>query len=164
MAAARLAAVVLVFVASALTAQDTSRGSVVITVVDQSGAIISGAHVGIIQLPSVKQDDWLNYALHAAEETSAHTDADGKATVVLAKGSYAIAITQRGFKHYFERIEIRDESSQFLRATLVVGHLMCGVCVRPSPEIPLERTSLNILIPFEPLQTITLKLGRMPRR
>ena len=99
MAAVRLAAVLPLVLAAALTAQNTSRSQVVVTVIDQYGAVIAVAHVGIIQLPTVIPNggDWLH--------------ASGEATVGLPKGSYAITIFAPGFKRYVERIEIRDESS-----------------------------------------------------
>jgi hypothetical protein len=120
MAAARLAAVLLVILGASLTAQTTSTARVVITVTDQSGAVIRAAHVGIIGLPSVipNDGDWVHYALHASEQASAHTDANGEATVGLVKGSYVITITALGFSRYFKKIEIRDESNRSLKATL----------------------------------------------
>jgi hypothetical protein len=167
MAAVRsLAAVLLVVFASTLTAQNTSTGQVVVSVIDQSGAAIPGAHVGIIRLPSVvpNDGDWLQYALHASEQTSAQTDAYGGATVGLAKGFYAITIAASGFKRHSERIEIRDEPSQALRATLLLGSCTNCVEVRPGIPIPLEHASLNIFIPLEPLQTITVTNSQVRRR
>ena len=163
MAAVRLAAVLPLVLAAALTAQNTSRSQVVVTVIDQYGAVIAVAHVGIIQLPTVIPNggDWLHYALTAPEQASTEIDASGEATVGLPKGSYAITIFAPGFKRYVERIEIRDESSQSLRATLAIDPVPFG----PGPVagdllvIPLEPTSLNVLIPLEPLQTVTF-----PRR
>jgi hypothetical protein len=113
MAAVRLAAVLPLVLAAALTAQNTSRSQVVVTVIDQYGAVIAVAHVGIIQLPTVIPNggDWLHYALTAPEQASTEIDASGEATVGLPKGSYAITIFAPGFKRYVERIEIRDESS-----------------------------------------------------
>ena len=162
MAAVRsFAAVHLIGLGSTVTAQN-----LVITVIDLSGAFVPGANIRIVWLPGAaqKDSDWLHYAFHASEQATAHTDATGEATVGLAKGNYAIAIVAQGFRPYFERIEIRDQPSQSLRATLVVGS--CTQCVEVSSgiEIPVEHVSLNIFIPLEPLQTITVTNARVRRR
>jgi hypothetical protein len=124
MAAVRsVAAVLLVVLASTLTAQTASKGQIVVSVFDQSGAVTPSAHIGIIRLPSVlpNDSDWLHYALHASEQASAHTDAYGRATVGLAKGIYAITIAANGFQRHLEKIEIRDEPSQALRGYPPLG-------------------------------------------
>jgi hypothetical protein len=164
--AARFAAVLFIVLATALTAQNASTGKVVITVIDEAGAVIPGAHIGVILLPgaALNDRDWRNHALHAPEQASAHTDASGEATVGLAKGSYAIAIAADGFSSYLEKMEIRDQPSQALRATLRVAS--CSPCVEVTREItiPLEHASLNIFIPLEPLHTITVANARARRR
>lgn len=168
MAAVRsFAAVLLIVLASILTAQNASTGQVVITVVDPPGAPIPEAHIGIIWLPvaALNDGDWLNYALHATEQASTRSNASGEATIHLAKGDYAIAIAANGFKRYFQRIEIRDESSQAIRATLPIATYSGPVEVMPMPiEIPVEPVYLNIFIPLEPLQTITVTGARARRR
>jgi hypothetical protein len=168
MAAVRsFAAVLLIVLASILTAQNASTGQVVITVVDPPGAPIPEAHIGIIWLPSaaLNDGDWLNYALHATEQASARSNASGEATIHLAKGNYAIAIAANGFKRYFQRVEIRDEPSQALRATLPITTYSGPVEVMPMPiEIPVEQVYLNIFIPLEPLQTITVTGAQARRR
>jgi len=170
--AARLAAVLLVVLATILSAQNASTGQVVIAVVDQSGAAIPGARIGIIQLPIVtppfvvpSDADWLQHALHAPEQVSTRANSIGEATVRLNKGSYALSITAQGFARYLERIDVRDESSQPLRATLVVSPNVRGDCMScAGPDIPLEHPILNFLIPLESLQTITLSATRVRRR
>lgn len=170
MAAGRIAAVLLIVLAATVTAQNASTGRLVITVGDPSGAVVPGAHIGIIWLPRATPNDgdWLHYAYRASEQASAHTDASGEATVGLAKGSYVITISATGFKRYFERIEIRDETNQILRATLHIGDscppLPCLVEARDI-TIPLERDPpLNVFIPLEPLQTMTPPAARVRRR
>jgi hypothetical protein len=169
-AAARFAAVLLAVLATALNAQNTSTGQVVITVVDQSGAPIPGASIGIIQLPVANPQirnnfDWVDYALHASEQLSTRANTSGEATVRLAKGRYAVSIVAaEGFARFFERVDIRDESNRSLRATLVLVNGGCGVCVKETVPIPLEHPILNILIPLDSLQTITLNATRVRRR
>jgi hypothetical protein len=167
--AARFAAVLLGVLATALSAQNTSTGQVVITVVDQSGAVIPGASIGIIQLPVANPPipnnfDWVDYALHASEQISTRANTSGEGTFSLAKGSYAVSIAAEGFARFFERVEIRDESNQSLRATLVLADGGCGVCVVKGIDIPLEHAILNTFIPLESLQTITLNATRVRRR
>jgi len=167
MAAARLAAVLLVVLATPLSAQNASTGDVVITVIDQAGARIPGAHIGIIQLPNVvPNDDWLPLALHASEHVSTDANASGEATAGLTKGRYAVLITASGFQCHLERIEVRDGSSQSLMATLISDQRgdIRGDCMSCIPEIPLEPASLNIFIPLEPLQLIPLTTARTGRR
>jgi hypothetical protein len=157
MAAVRLTAALLVVIATAVTGQNTSTTQVVITVVDPTGAVIPGAHIGIIPLPaSVRSDgDWLDYARTGAKEASTKTDRSGEATISLAKGSYAITITSPGFERHAERIDLADESGRSLRETLLIDSRPTGPVVTPQFVIPLEPTSLDALIPLDPLQTIT---------
>jgi hypothetical protein len=166
---ARFAAVLLGFIATALGAQNTSTGQVVITVVDQSGTVVPSASIGIIQLPVANPQipnsfDWVDYALHAPEQLSSRANTSGEGTFSLVKGSYAVSIGAKGFARFFERVEVRDESNQSLRATLVLVNGGCGVCVKEAVPIPLEHAVLNILIPLESLQAITLNATRVRRR
>ena len=169
MAAARsFALLFLIVLAATLTAQDASTGQVVIAVVDQTGAAIPDAHIRVVSLLSAiaNDSDWLNYAFHTSEQTLAHTDARGEATVSLTNGTYAVAITAQGFRGYFERMEIREEMSRSVRATLAIGS-GCTPCVtvQPDHEIRVERAaSLSIFIPLEPLQTIIVTDARHRRR
>src|ERR1700726_253789 len=73
--AVRFAAVLLGVLATALCAQNTSTGQVVITVVDQSGAVIPGASIRMIQLPVANPPipnnfDWVHYAFHGSGQIS----------------------------------------------------------------------------------------------
>jgi hypothetical protein len=169
MAAARIVAVLPVVLVATLTAQTALIGRVLVTVVDPTAAVIPGAHIGIIRLPSdaPNDGDLLHYAHHASEQASADTDGSGEANLGLAKGSYAVAVSAKGFNEYVTRIEIRDETSQIVRATLRVGDscppLPCLVEASENP-VPLERDSfLNEFIPLEPLQTMTLPAVRVRR-
>lgn len=162
------AALFLIVLASTLTAQNAPTGQVVITVIDQTGAAIPDAHIRLVSLPSAipSDSDWLNYAFHTSEQTLAHTDATGEATIGLANGAYAVAITAQGFRGYFERIEIREGMSRSVRATLAIGS-GCTECVtvQPDHEIRVEHgVSLSIFIPLEPLQTIIVTNARARRR
>ena len=169
MAAARIAAVLPLVLAATLAAQNASMGRVVVTVVDPTAAVIPGAHIGIIRLPggAPNDGDLLHYAYHASEQASADTDGSGEATFGLAKGSYAVAVSAKGFKRYVKRIEIRDGASQIVRATLRVGDSCPPLpCLVEASEnaIPLERDSfLNAFIPLEPLQTMTPPAARVRR-
>jgi hypothetical protein len=168
MAAARLAAVLSLVLAVALAAQDTLTSQVAITVIDQSGAVIPGAHIGIVQLPAVitNYGDLLQYAFTAPEQAPTRTNANGEVAVGLTKGSYVITIFANGFRRYVDRIEIRDEAGESLRFTLVIDQqYLRGDCMANcGPQIPLEPTSLNVFIPLEPLQTIALRARRVRRR
>ena len=134
MIAVRFTAVLLGVLATALCAQNTPTGQVVITVVDQSGAVIPGASIGIIQLPVANPPnpnnfDWVHYALHTSEQMSTRANTSGEGTFRLTKGSYAVSIAAEGFARFLERVEIRDESIQSFRATLLLANGGCGVCV-----------------------------------
>jgi hypothetical protein len=155
MAAVSLAAVLPLILAVALAAQNTSTSQIVITVVDQSGAVISGAHIGIVQLPAVipNDDDWLHYASAAPEQTSTHVDGSGEATADLVKGSYAVKVSAPGFKGSFERIEVGNEPGQSLQVILDAAY--GDLIITEGPKMLPEPTSLNIFIPLEPLQTIS---------
>ncbi len=167
LAAQLLTAALLIVLTSTGTAQKESTSQVVITVIDQTGAAIPGAHIGIIGLPSdvPSGGDWLRYALRASEQASAQTDATGEATVGLANGSYAIAIAAAGFQRHVERIEVADERSEALQATLLVAATYSPyVIISSEPEIALEHAYLDRFIPLEPLQTIALSSTRVRRR
>ena len=166
MAAARNAAVLLVLLAPALTAQNASTGQIVITVIDESGARVPGAQIGIIQLPSVvPNNDWLPQALHTSKLVSIRVNGSGEATVGLAKGSYAVEVDASGFKHYFERIVVGNQSNKAIQARLIIDpDTARGDCMACTIVIPLEPMSLNTVIPLEPLQTITLKPARVRRK
>ena len=169
MIAVRFTAVLLGVLATALCAQNTPTGQVVITVVDQSGAVIPGASIGIIQLPVANPPnpnnfDWVHYALHTSEQMSTRANTSGEGTFRLTKGSYAVSIAAEGFARFLERVEIRDESIQSFRATLLLANGGCGVCVVKEIDMPLEHSILNILIPLESLQTIALNPTRNRRR
>jgi hypothetical protein len=168
MAAARFAAVLFIVLATALIAQSASTGQVVITVIDRSGAVIPGARIGIIRMPNSTADDagWPQYALQGAEQVTTLANTYGEATVGLARGSYALSIISNGFKRQIERLEIRGDSQQSLKITLDIDQTInpradCMSCI---VLIPVEPISLDILIPLERLQTITLRPARARRK
>ena len=102
MAAARLAAGLLVALSTVLSAESTSKGQVTIAVVDQGGSIIPRARIGVIPLTTVTtKGDWFHYAVNASEQALTYANANGKATVSLPKGSYAVSIEATGFARRF---------------------------------------------------------------
>lgn len=161
--AARFAAVFFTVLATTLVAQNALTGHVVIAVIDQAGAVLPGASIGIIQVPD-STAGWLEYALRGAEQIMTRTNALGEASVGLSKGSYAVSITSYGFKRHIERIEIRGDQS--LRAMLVIDQTINprSDCMGCFVLIPMETTSLDVSIPLEPLQTIALPATRVRRR
>jgi hypothetical protein len=163
--AARFAAVFFTVLATTLVAQNALTGHVVIAVIDQAGAVLPGASIEIIQVPD-STAGWLEYALRGAEQITTRTNALGEASVGLSKGSYAVSITSYGFKRHIERIEIRGDSTQSLRAMLVIDQTINprSDCMGCFVLIPMETTSLDVSIPLEPLQTIALPATRVRRR
>jgi len=161
MAAGRLAAALVFACATALAAQTTSTSQIVVTVVDTTGAVVPGAHIGVVPLPASFPNGvgWLQFASTGSEQTSTESDRLGEATVSLAKGSYAVRIRARGFRQEFERVDIGDEPGQVLRVAVTAAPEFFGSGspnVSPEPAIVQpESISLNTLIPLEPLQTIT---------
>jgi hypothetical protein len=95
---------------------------------------------------------------------STRANTSGEGTSRLTKGSYAVSIAAEGFARFLERVEIRDESIQSFRATLLLANGGCGVCVVKEIDMPPEHSILNILIPLESLQTIALNPTRNRRR
>jgi len=165
-AAARLAAALLFVVPSAL-AQDPSTIQVAITVADQTGAVIPDAHIGIIPMPAsvASSNSWLDYAHHAAEPASSHTDPHGEALLILAEGNYVLSISARGFMRDYEKIEARPDSPQPLHVILKVEWYSGPILVNDAGlGIPTAPVSLNTFIPLEPLQPITLKPRRVRAR
>lgn len=160
MAAARFAAVLLFVLSTTLCAQDKPTSQLVVTILDTSGAVVPGARIGIIRLPSTTlgESDWLQSALHLPEQVSTNADSVGEATVSLTNGRYAVIIAASGFKRYLEKLEVGHESNRSIRIVLKIDpENVRGDCMACAHVIPIEPMVLNALIPLEPLQSITLK-------
>src|SRR4051812_13598922 len=101
----------LLLLAVPLAAQSPNTATMVVVVVDQTGAVVPGAHVSIV-----------NTATGAARETN--SDNDGRATIAALPltGSYSVRVSKAGFGTE-ERNDIRLRSGETatLKVNLVVG-------------------------------------------
>lgn len=160
MAAARFAAVLLFVLSTILCAQDRPTSRLVVTILDTSGAVVPGARIGIISLPSITQEesDLLQSALHSPEQVSTNANGAGEAAVDLTNGRYAVIVTASGFERYLEKLAVRDEPNRSVRIVLKINpENVRGDCMACTQVIPVEPMVLNAPIPLEPIQSITLK-------
>lgn len=160
MATVRYSCVLAFLLATSLGAQSSPPSQVVISVVEASGTVVSGADVEIIRLPlaSPNGDDWFDYARHATEQTSTHTDVSGKAAFALSKGNYAVVTSFAGFGSHFDKVEVREEPMQSFMVTIYPdfgGPVSVKVVCPELCGFPLESPSPNVFIPLETLQPIS---------
>jgi hypothetical protein len=104
-------------------------------------------------MASLTGDDWFDYARHAKEQTSTHTDASGKAAFALSKGSYAVVTLFAGFGSHFDKIEVRNEPMESFMVTIYPD--FGGPVTVDASGIPLESPSPNVFIPLETLQPVS---------
>src|SRR3954466_10564469 len=103
--------VLLLFIALPLAAQSPNTATLIVVVVDQTGAIVPGAHVSIV-----------NAATGAARE--ANSGSDGRATIAALPltGSYTMRVSKSGFAdEERNNITLRSGETATLKVNLVVG-------------------------------------------
>jgi hypothetical protein len=133
------------------------------------GERIAGASIEIYSMPSATPDnnEWLD-ALHKPVRASTHADRSGETTIALAIGYYAAYIVAKGFEGRFERIEIRDASTLSLKPALSIDQSWSGysgpVDYYSSSRFPTESYTIDVLLPLEPLQTISVHARKAHRR
>src|SRR4051794_2244563 len=103
--------VLLLLFALPLAAQSPNTATMIVVVIDQTGAIVPGAHVSIV-----------NAATGAARE--ANSGSDGRATIAALPltGSYTIRVSKSGFANEERNnITLRSGETATLKVNLVVG-------------------------------------------
>jgi hypothetical protein len=139
--------------ASALIAQTAGTGTFVGTVADNSGAVIAGAKVSV-----------LNTATSFLSETV--TSAEGSYQVpYLAPGVYRITVEAPGFKRYVrENVQIRSSEIPRIDVSLEVGAISESIKVEGSaPLLDTETAQAGLVLSGEQLLKIPVSQKRAIR-
>ena len=115
------AAVLLLLTAPKAFCQDGDRAPVKVIVLDQSGAPIPGAIVGLRKPPAL-----IEHKLAA--------NANGELMLRLTNGNYVIEANSLGFRQETQRIEVIDAASQEIHIVLRVWE--CTQCVMVTAILP----------------------------
>ena len=153
---APLAAFAVVFCASVAFAQQSDLNKLVVTVQDQSSAVIPGAGVRVTEEGTNRIFD-------------AVADQIGQAELHLPKGNFTVRVQARGFATW--RREGFDPALQVqLHVTMVLPRgdiVICGPCIGPPPYVAPEDSvrdsdpAMAVEIQLIPLQTLNLRSRRL---
>lgn len=150
MAAARIAAVSLVILATSLAAQQPPPVRLAIQVTDQTGAVIPGAKIQI---------DAPIDRFHPTATTSAA----GAAVIELSPGRHVVYVGEQGFKTSTQNVDSRDYVNRPLTVTLVVEAysgpvVMVGEYMGPA----VENAVIDSNIPLHELPQLDLRRAAKP--
>lgn len=115
-------AVVSALLGLTLPAQENREvSSVILSVKDQSGAVIPNAEVRIVPPPS-------------GAEHRLKTDIDGNLSFELLSGSYDLTVASRGFRSVIKHVDAKPSSRQEIEVILQIGpERFCPVCQDSEP-------------------------------
>jgi hypothetical protein len=151
MAVARIAAIALSVLSLTLVAQTERKIPINVTVTDQAGARIPNAMV------QVRPD--------AAKPTiEIRANAQGIAVLSLAAGTYTISVLAPGFQSWRTTVQLASNSNQSINAELRVGGVGSGPVINDDSIIQTERQTLDVSIPFEPVEPLIDLPGHKLRR
>jgi hypothetical protein len=144
MDAARIAAIVLGFLPCTVLAQHPEMGTITVTISDQNGAIIPGAHV--VVSGGAK-----------ASRSEAISDGSGVAVFHVHQGGYDLDVKARGFWTYREKIFEVTKQTQ-IAVTLRIAEAGCSCGYPPSLDDypPVEHSQLVTEIPLIPIEQFVL--------
>jgi hypothetical protein len=151
MAVARIAAIALAILPCTILAQQPEMGTITVTISDQVGAIIPGAHVVVSGKAT-------------ALRSEAISDRSGEAVLHVYQGVYDLAVKARAFATYAENnVEVTNQTH--IAATLRIDPRYQG-CTLPCdgfwvPYVPLEHSQVEAEIPFIPVQQFPLPAKRL---
>ncbi|HEX9984343.1 MAG TPA: TonB-dependent receptor [Thermoanaerobaculia bacterium] len=115
---------VLALLAVSAFAQSPNTSSLIVQVVDQSGAVVPGARVSIV-----------NDATGAARESISGSDGSATIAALPLTGTYTVSVTREGLTNEQRRgIALRSGETATLRVTLLVGSGAAGVTVYGTAE------------------------------
>lgn len=146
MAAARIAAFALALFSCAALSQNPAMGSITVTVIDESGALIGGARFSATKIES-----------GVRLEATAGRDgpATGQATLKLKTGRYRLRVEAKAFKSWEEEdVEVNAEVHRAVTLPIDNNFLPCtlpcdGFAVL---VIPGEHVLLDVNVPLIPIQ------------
>jgi hypothetical protein len=141
MAVARIAAIALAILPCTIFAQQPEMGTITVTISDQIGAIIPGAHVVVSGKAT-------------ALRSEAISDGAGKAVLHVYQGGYNLAVKARGFATYAEN-NVGVTNWTHIAVTLRIDQSQ--PCTLPcdgfwEPYVPLEHSQVEAEIPLIPTQ------------
>jgi hypothetical protein len=113
-----------VLIAAPLAAQSPNTGTLIVNVVDQSGAVVRDAKVSVVNAETGSVRDSLS-------------GSDGSATLpaLSLTGTYAVSVSKEGFgSEERKSITLRSGETATLRVTLLVGSEKAGVTVYGTTE------------------------------
>jgi hypothetical protein len=150
---ARVAAIGLAFLCTALAGQQSQQIHFTIKITNSAGYVLSGAGIRV-------------ESSSMGIERSVSTDSQGEAAFDLPQGKHLLTISGPGIKTWKEEIDAQPGSDQTISASVDQDNLpRCGPCMgEPGPGIPTEPYILNALILIEPLQTLPLIARRVHKR
>ena len=116
--------VFLAFVAAPLCAQSPNTASLIVEVVDQSGAVVPEATISV-----------LNNATAASREAVSGSDGNATIAALPLTGTYTVAVSKEGFGTETRNdIVLRSGETATLKVTLLVGSESAGVTVYGTAE------------------------------
>jgi hypothetical protein len=150
MAVARIAAIALGILPCTILAQQSEMGTVTVTISDQSGAIIPGAHVVASSNATVFCSEAISNGL-------------GEAVLHMYQRGYDLSVKATGFAAYAENnLEVTNQTH--IAVTLEIDQ--SKLCTLPYdglwvPYLPLEHSQLQGEISLIPLQQFLLAGKRL---
>jgi hypothetical protein len=153
MAVARIAAIALAILPCTILAQQPEMGTITVTISDQIGAIIPGAHV-------------VARGNATALRSEAISDGSGEAVLHVYQGGYDLTVKARGFAAYAENnVEVTNQTH--IAVTLKIDQ--SKPCTLPCdgfwvPYVPLEHSQVEDEIPLIPVQQFPLTAKRLRSR
>jgi len=151
MAIARIAAISLALCVCTALAQKPVMGTLAVTVTDQTGARIAGAHI-----------------MATSETTGVHyvatADSSGQAVIHVDQEKYELKVQAEGFKTLVvNNVNVKAEIQRTI--TLQISEGTCEPCfIVEGPEIPLEYQSLAAEIPLMSMQKFELTARPIHRK
>ena len=154
MAVARIAAIALALLPCTTLAQQPEMGAITVTISDQTGAIIPGAHVVVSGKATALRSETMS-------------DGSGEAVLRVYQGSYDLAVKARGFATYANNaVEVTNQTH--IAVILRIDPRSQG-CTLPcdgfsEPYLPLEHSQVEVEIPLMPVQQFPLPAKRLRSR
>jgi hypothetical protein len=115
---------ILVFIATPLAAQSPNTASMIVTVVDQNGAVVKDAKVSVV-----------NNATGATRETVSGSDGSVTIPALSLTGTYTVSLSKEGFGNEERKdITLRSGETATLKVTLLPGSQAAEVTVFGTTE------------------------------
>jgi hypothetical protein len=137
-----IVALAMTFSAYAVSAQETAQNTLVITVQDQSNAVIPGAGIRIVEQTTGKQFD-------------AIADRVGQAELHLPSGTYVLRVQAPGFQTWHET-NLEPKAMTQRTITLRIGNSYSGPVVEIR-DMPLEAPKVKAQLAMASVELLPLR-------